>query len=115
MDCLQRWRKNFTPTAKSKKNAVEFIKEEFGKDGRDNLVESILENDPESFDQEMAKISVYVILQKTLPDLCENKCLTKPKADYLEIIQESVKLNPSTSVIAEESSQVIEGQRDRVI
>ncbi len=93
---------------------MEFIKEEFGKDGRDNLVESILENDPESFDQEMAKISAYVILQKTLPDLCENKYLTKPKADYLGIIQEAVKLSPSTSVIVEESSQVVEGQRDHV-
>ena len=101
----------FYANGKIKKNAVEFIEKEFGKDGRNNLVGSILENDHESFDQEMAKISAYVILQKPLPDLCENKYLTKPKADYLEIIQEAVKLNPNSCVIPEESSQVVAGQR----
>ena len=101
----------FYANGKIKKNTVEFIEKEFGKDGRNNLVESILENDHESFDLKMAKISTYFILQKTLPDLCENKYLTKPKADYLEIIQEAVKLNPNACVIPEESSQVVAGQR----
>ena len=80
----------FYSNGKIKKDAVEFVKQEAGEDVRGELANSVLENndyDVGAFNQEMAKIAAYMIIQKTLPDLCENKYLDQPRAEYLAIIQ----------------------------
>ena len=84
------------------KNAVEFIKNEAGEEARDNLAESICEKDPTTFNQELARVAAYITLEKTIPALCENKYLSKPRAEYLEIVREGQKTAAGTGLAVEE-------------
>jgi hypothetical protein len=97
--------KQFYNNGKIRMNAENFLETEIGAEAANSLKQQVYsgieeESDAETsvaeigkkYDVEISRLAAYVVLKKTLPELCKNKYLTE-KPRFLESLKETEKPN----------------------